>query len=650
MKESLLNINKTKYRYLMDNMKLFPIKPIKKYTVPAPKKNSKTDSEFYDRNYPDTTILNIKLKRMIDDTAKALAALGVKKGDIVTMCQTNTPENTYMDYAISKIGAATNYIYPNVTAEEMKYYINELDSKFMFILDDAPIRKNVKEATQGTGVKIISSSPIESFPMLFKKIAAKNNTQEKIKIENEISWENFIKNGKGTKVEEASYEPNTVCSYIHTSGTSSVPKAVMITNENINSIPRNYELDGITWTAGDIAVQTIPDFVQYGNATTHMYLCNNICVVTIPEMDPKNYYDLMKKYKPQYSFATPSHARELIKRPVDMSNAKIIGFGGDGFDDIEKLMNKYIKDNGGTSDAYQGYGSTEISAVAIVNTPKIHKVGSLGKPSGEIEAIIVEPGTFNVIEEPNKVGELCLTGPGVTKGYAGNSKDETKKVYVKHPDGKTYVHMGDYISFDEDGYYYYHGRIKNVITRKSFTFSPDEIVKAINKHPNVKQCIVVPKYSKEEGETPSAHIELKNYSTLETTMSEIIKLVNDNVQEFHRPTDYKIRTEIPITRNNKNNITALKIEDTAMLFPGVLEANITPLNDGENDYQLDIECNQNLINCADENVNDEIDNFINKISRIVKFNPGKIKYNVKLCNLKYSDSEKDKRQTYVKHI
>ena len=186
----------------------------------------------------------------------------------------------------------------------------------------------------------------------------------------------------------------------------------------------------------------------------------------------KNYYDLIHKYKPHYSFATPSHARELIKRPTDMSNSIIIGFGGDGFDDVEQAMNNYMKNNNSNSYAYQGYGSTEMSAVAIVNTPKVHKIGALGKPSGETKAIIIEPDTFNVITEPNKIGELCLTGPGLTLGYAGNSKAETDNVFVKHPDGKTYVHMGDYISFDEEGFYFYHGRIKNVIARKSFKFSP----------------------------------------------------------------------------------------------------------------------------------------------------------------------------------
>ncbi len=658
MENNKLNIKKTKYRYFMDNLKLFPINTILTYTIPVPKGEEKKEDEFFDRNYPDVKISNIKFKHMVDKTAKALIAMGIKKGDIITICQSNTPEMFYMDYALSKIGAIPNFIYPNVTVSEMKHYIEELDSKYLFFMDVEEIRKNVKSVADSMDIKVISASVMESFPDLFKYVASRKMPQKNIPIKNEIKWKDFIKNGKDALVLEADYVPNSVCAYIHTSGTSNVPKAVMMTNENVNCIPRNYELDGINWRAGNTAVQTIPQFVSYGITTNHLYFCNNVNVVMIAEMEPKNLYDLFKKYKPEYSFTTPSHARELIKRPTDMSNAEMIVFGGDGFDDVEKAMNDYIVKNGGNTVAYQGYGSTEMSAVTMTNAPGRHKIGSIGKLSGETEAIIIEagndPGVYNIINEPNKIGELCLTGPGVTLGYAGNSKDETDKVYIKHPDGKTYVHMGDFISRDEDGFFYYHGRIKNVITRKSFTFSPDEIVKAIMMHPKVKQCIVVPKYSKEEGETPSAHIVLKDYDNKEQTLNEIIELVNQNVQEFHRPTDYKIRKGIARNKNNKNDITALKIEDTAMLFEGVINADIISLNDGTYDYELNIEYNQNMANLNRDELITHISNHIHEVANYLKFNVGKIKFNVHYICVEYSDQDLYKQfenhYIFVKHL
>lgn len=620
MNENLMNTNKTKYRYFMDCIDLSVKITAIKYTIPVDKEPLQ-NSEYLNRDYPVVNISNRKLIEMIDKTAKALLAIGVQKDTVVTICQTNTPEILYMDYALSKIGAIANYIYPNVTADEMMYYLDELDSKYMFILDDTPIKANVKKAVSGRDIKIISSTVIESFPKLFKLVASKKAPIATERLVNEIKWNDFIKKGKSVKdVTEASYVPNSTCSYVHTSGTSKTPKAVVETNENVNCVTKNYEIDGFHHESGRIGLQTIPQFVEYGKTTNHLYLCNGVCLVIIPEMNPKNYYDLIKKFKPEYGFATPSHARELIKRPTDMSNTVCLGFGGDGFDDIEENLNKYLKENGSSACACQGYGSTEVSAVAITNLPNQHKIGSIGKPFGETIAIIVEPDTFNVINEPNKVGELCITGPGVTNGYAGNSKDETDKVYVKHPDGLTYVHMGDYVSFDEEGFYFYHGRIKNVIARKSFKFAPKEIENAILSHSKVAQCVVVGKYDKEEGQVPSAHIVLTDDTDREKTLNEIIEIVNETVQEFHRPTVYKIKSEIIKTRNNKININALKIEDIATIPPEISDAEIA-LSDDENfDYEL------KLI-AETENIDEKkIKEFIEKTAQNEKVLNGKIRY------------------------
>lgn len=634
MNKNLMNINKTKYRYFMDNIDLSVKRAAIKYTIPVDKEPLQ-DSEYLNRDYPEVSISNKKLVEMIDKTAKALLAIGVKKDTVVTICQTNTPEILYMDYALSKIGAIANYIYPNVTAEEMQYYLDELDSKYMFILDDAPIKANVKIAVSGRDIKIISATVIESFPKLFKLIASKKAPIATERLVNEIKWNDFIKKGKSVKnVTEESYVPNSTCSYVHTSGTSKTPKAVVETNENVNCVTKNYEIDGFHHEAGKTGLQTIPQFVEYGKTTNHLYLCNGVCLVIIPEMNPKNYYDLVKKFKPEYGFATPSHARELIKRPTDMSNTVCLGFGGDGFDDIEETLNKYLIENGSTACACQGYGSTEVSAVAITNLPDRHKVGSIGKPFGETKAIIVEPDTFNVINEPNKVGELCITGPGVTKGYAGNSKEETEKVFVKHPDGLTYVHMGDYVSVDEEGFYFYHGRIKNVIARKSFKFAPKEIEDAILSHSKVSQCVVVGKYDKEEGQVPSAHIVLTDNEDREKTLNEIIAIVNETVQEFHRPTVYKIKSEIIKTRNNKININALKIEDIATIPQEISDAEITLSDDESFDYEL------KLFTKAESVDEEKIKVFIETIAKNEKVLNGKIR-----CFF-----VNDKSEAYIKEI
>lgn len=592
------------------------------YTIPVDKEPAEIDGEL-NRNYPSVKISYKKLIKMIDKTAKALINLGVKKGDIVVICSSNVPETIYMDYALNKIGAIPSYIYPNATPDEMNYYFKEVDAKFVYFLDTPDIRGNVTKALGGTKVeKIIGSSVLESFPVIFKTIAKKNVKEENNLYDDRfISWSRFMKQGASCNcVEENKYIPNDLCSLVHTSGTSSTPKAVMESNENINAIVKNYKVHPINFSAEKILLNTIPIFVEFGKTVTHAALCNNLQLLIIPEMNPKNLPGLIQKFKPNYFEATPSHCREMIhcKTINDLSFLDIAGVGGDGFDSIEKELNMYLKKFGSSSIGMNGYGSTEISAAGITNSVAENRFGSIGKALGDTCVGLFVPGTFERIDKPNVIGELAITGDTVTLGYYGN-KEETEKVYQKHPDGKIWVHMGDLAKFDEDGYFYYEGRIKNIIARRSFKFAPKEIEDVILSHSSVKQCVVIGKYDKEDGQVPSAHIVLNDDSNIEKTVDEIIESVNSKVQEFHRPTVYKIKPSIIITRNNKVNINALKIEDIATIPNEISDAVISISDDNEYDYELKLYCND-LTN------NEKIIHFIEQTAKNEKVLNGKIKY------------------------
>lgn len=214
------------------------------------------------------------------------------------------------------------------------------------------------------------------------------------------------------------------------------------------------------------------------------------------------------------------------------------------------------------------------------------------------------------------------------------------------------VHMGDLGRIDEEGFGHYEGRIKNVIARKSFKFSPLLEEQEIEKHPNVDKCCIVAMPSKEEGQVPSAHITLIDYSKSEETLNELIKM-SSSIQELHRPASYKIRQEIPRTKNNKFNLNALRIEDIASMFPGVLSANISVLNDSKYDYKLTIEFNPELNNeIVDSNLNveNELVNYVTKMMNSEKIARCNIMYDINIVNKKFVDSGVHREKTYVKAL
>ena len=644
-KEDIFNTERTKYNYFMTDRNKFLDKTALTYAIPIEKGPTPEDSVDLNRVYKDVKISRRELIEKTDKTADALVAMGIKKGDIVTICSSNTPETIYMDYALNKIGAVPHYIYPNATVESINHFLNTTESKYMFYLDQPEIEKNVLEGIKGTKVKkLISTSVLEPFPEVFKFIAQKGKKKQNKTVSDDINiinWKELMKIGSKNKglAKEVPYDENAICSLVNTSGTSSTPKMVMESNKNINSIVKNYYISKQEFTAGDSYLQVLPVFVEFGRITTHTALCHEVEVIIIPEMNPKNFLGLMKKYRPNYTTVTPAHWDALTKSNMfdgeDMSYLKLAGSGGDGFSSVEDRINSFLNQHRSLLKVIDGYGSTEVTACALTNLNHARKKGSLGKPLGETEFEVFAPDTEKVLPV-GEVGEVAITGPTVTMGYY-KDEEETNKVFKKHTDGKVWVHMGDLGMKDIDGFGFYMGRLKNIIARSGFKFSPVEIERVIESHPNVLKCSVVAMYDKKEGQVPSAHIVLNNYDNVEETLSEIMKLVNENIEEFHRPTSYKVRQDIPLTKNNKTNIVALRIEDIASTIPGVLYTKIIPIKDANYDYDLNIEYNPEL-NVENTLSKEDIINYIEDIMKNEKLLGNSIRYNIDFVDKKFVDS------------
>lgn len=657
MKDNKLDINKTKYRYFMDNANKFLDKTAITYTIPVEKGETPEDSVDLNRVYKDIKITKRELIDNIDLVADALWMMGIREGDIVTICSSNTPETIYIDYALNKIGAVPNYIYPNLTADEMKYFFNEVEGEYVFMLGEPEIKKSVLEAANNSTVKtIIEASAIESFPGIFKFIANSKNKSKEVTDSKILKWNDFIKLGKHNKgvAKECKYDENKMSCLMHTSGTTSTPKAVMQSNKNPNAIVRNYELSRQKFEPGKRYLQVLPIFVSFGNSTFQAMFCNNVEIVMIPEMNPKNFPGLVDKYEPNYLTVTPSHWAALPKSKKmsnrNLSFFELIGTGGDGFANIEDRINSYLKQHGCNIPITDGYGSTEVSAIALSNLVSSYKKGSLGKPMGNVKVGIFDPETGEKLDT-DEVGEIAISGDTVTLGYYKDS-ETTNKVYRKHDDGNIWVHMGDLGRIDSDGFGHYEGRIKNIIARRSFKFSPLLEEKEIEKHPNVDKCCIVAMPSKEEGQVPSAHITLFDYSKKDETLNEIIKS-SSNIQELHRPISYKIRKEIPKTKNNKFNLNALRIEDIASMIPGVMNVEISVINDADYDYKLKIEVNPSLNEKLDGDINNieqEIKNNVKDVMISEKIARCNILYDIALVDKKYVDSSIHREKSYVKSL
>jgi long-chain acyl-CoA synthetase len=642
MSNSKLDINKTKYRYFIDNANKNLNETAITYVIPIEKGKTPEDSVDLNRVYKDIKISKKQLIENIDKVADSLWALGIRKGDIITICSSNTPETIFMDYAINKIGAVPNYIYPNLTSDEIHYFLKEVNSKYIFILSEPNIKKAVLKACENTNITtIIEASAIESFPKAFKLIANLKIKQEKSYDNRIINWKELVSLGNKNKgiAKECDYEENVMSCLMHTSGTTSTPKAVMQLNKNVNAIVRNYDLSGQKFQEGKRYLQVLPIFVSFGNSTFQVMFCNNVEIVMIAEMNPKNFPGLVENYEPNYLTVTPSHWSALLisekMENKDFGFFELIGTGGDGFANIEDRINNFLKEHNCNLPITDGYGSTEVSAIALSNLVSAYKKGTLGKPMGNVEVAIFDTETGAKLGV-NEVGEIAISGDTVTLGYYNDPKTTTE-IYQKHDDGQIWVHMGDLGRIDEDGFAHYEGRIKNIIARKSFKFSPLPEEKIIEKHSNVDKCCIVSMPDKQEGQVPSAHITLIDNSRKEETLREIIELCRD-IQELHRPVSYRIRNEIPKTKNNKFNLNALKIEDISSMYPGVLLTEITVLNNENYDYKLKISIYPENSSVLVDKIEKDIMDFVKKMMMQEKISMCNILYDINIANEKHLDT------------
>lgn len=516
----------------------------------------------------------------IDKAAKSLTALGVKKGDIITVAMPTTPEVVYLMYAISKIGAVANMIDPRTSKEGIYDYTNEAEST-IFVTIDACYKK-ISDIREKTNVeKVISISAGDSLPYavycgykvaeIFEYLT--NKKEKVIENENIIKWATFIKKGNEVDYVEENTESNIPVAILHTGGTTGTPKGVMLSNDNFNTIAYQYKLSGMHLLPGHRFLDIMPPFIAYGvGAGLHMPFVVGMTSILVPKFEPEQFAKMIRDLKPNHMAGVPSHwgnvleSREL--KGVDLSYLITPAVGGDAMNvKLEKRANEFLKEHRAPNNIIKGYGITEECSLAAACVNEINAEGSVGIPLPQNIISIFDPETEEELKYYER-GEVCIYGPTTMLGYFKNPEATEKMIHV-HKDGRRWIHTGDIGYMDENGMLYIDGRIKRMIIRNDgFKVFPPLIEEVIKSHEAVEECMVVgihdPNYS--QGYLPKAHIILKpEYIDYQDSVEREIRLLCESkLPEYAQPVDYKFRNEFPYTNIGKVDYRALQNEDSAI--------------------------------------------------------------------------------------
>ena len=461
----------------------------------------------------------------VDNLAKGLLAIGVKKGDKVGIWATNVPDWLTFLYASAKIGAVLVTVNTNYKQSEVEYLVKDADIHTLCITEGVfdgsyidmtyAMLPELKECQRG-------HLKSEHFPVMRnvvfigpEKYRGMYNTPELLLLGQNIS-DNVLNNAK------KSFDCHDVVNMQYTSGTTGFPKGVMLTHHNI--VNNGYFTgEGMKFTQDDKLCCCVPLFHCFGVVLASMNVLTHGCTqVMVERFDPLTVLASVHKERCTALYGVPTMFIAELNHPMfdmfDVSSLRT-GIMAGSLCPIE-LMRK-VTDKLHITHITSVYGLTESSpgmTHTVLEDPFEERCTTVGKEYPFTEVRVIDPETGE--ECPTGVqGEMCCRGYLVMKGYYNNPQ-ATAEVIDK--DG--WLHSGDLGIKDENGYYRITGRIKDMIIRGGENIYPREIEEYLYHLKGIKDVQVAAVPSKKYGEEVGAFI----------IMHDDAKLTEDEIKDFCR--------------------------------------------------------------------------------------------------------------------
>ena len=491
-----------------------------------------------------------KLFENINRVESALRAVGVAKGQIVTVNLPSIPETVYLLYALSKIGAIANMIDPRSDTEMLQHYLSEAGSKVFICLDKClPVfNAMVDKAFVET---VVCISAVESLP--FASLIGRKLRN----LGTAVTWKNFLSSVpvRCGMSSVAAADGNAPVLMTHTSGTTGLPKGVVLSNKNINAVIHQYSM-GMEHHRRQKYLCVIPPFIAFGICVAvHLPLGLGMADILVPQFDPQNFYKYLKKYTPEHFTCAPMSMEPLITK----QNTTCLSFlctpavGGDYINDgFENRINECLSAHGCKHQLVKGYGMTEVSSSACTTSAHCNALGSVGVPLVNMTISVFAIGTPTELTYGQE-GELCFTGPNVMQGYYKNS-EATAAALKLHADGQIWMHSGDIGYMSEDGHVYVVDRLKRAITVDGQIILPAKTERVLLAHPYVEKCAVVGN----ERSQFVAHVVLSASAVATEVREQLAQACDETLSENARPVKYIFCNALPLTPVGKVDYRALE--------------------------------------------------------------------------------------------
>ncbi|XP_010273067.1 PREDICTED: oxalate--CoA ligase [Nelumbo nucifera] len=474
-------------------------------------------------------LTHARLQQLVDQAASRLIASGINAGDVVALTFPNTAEFVVMFLAVIRARATAAPLNPAYTPEEFEFYLSDSESNLLLTSQEG------NQSAQAAAAKLNIPHITVTLSHEDEDVNLSSSSSDS---KTTVSFPNSI--------DRIVNESSDVALFLHTSGTTSRPKGVPLTQFNlassVNNIKSVYKI-----TESDSTVLVLPLFHVHGLMAGLLSSLVAGAAVTLPaagRFSASTFWSDMLAYNATWYTAVPTIHQIILDRHLSKPEPKYpelrfirscsASLAPSILTRLEEAFNAPV---------LEAYAMTEASHLMATNPlPEdgAHKPGSVGKPVGQEMAILDENGVAQAAEVK---GEVCIRGPNVTKGYKNNP--EANKAAFSFG----WFHTGDVGFLDSEGYLHLVGRIKELINRGGEKISPIEVDAVLLSHPDIAEAVAFGVPDDKYGEEINCAVIPREDTDIRE--EEVLRFCKKNLASFKVPKKVFITDSLPKTATGK---------------------------------------------------------------------------------------------------
>lgn len=482
--------------------------------------------------------------------AYLLGELKLKKGDRVAIMMPNCLQYPIATFGVLRAGLTVVNTNPMYTARELRHQLVDSGASAILVLDN--FAHTVQEVVGDTQIRQVITTglgdmlgfpkgPVVNFVLKYiKKMVPEYDLPGAIRFRDALSL------GQRHALPEVEISPQDIAFLQYTGGTTGVAKGAMLTHRNmVANMQQAAAWVGTNVKYGEeIIITALPlyhIFALTANGLVFMKFGGLNYMITNPR-DMKNFVKELKSIRFTAITGVNTLFNGLLNTPgfseLDFSSLHLTLGGGMA---VQRAVADRWKQVTGVT-LVEAYGLTESAPAACINPMDLAAYnGAIGLPISSTDACVKdENGNMLPLGD---VGELCIKGPQVMKGY-WNRPEETAAAI--DPDG--WLHTGDMARMDEQGFFYIVDRKKDMILVSGFNVYPNEVEDVIAMMPGVLEVAAVGVPDEKSGEAVKVVIVKKDPSL---TAEQVKAHARENLTGYKHPKFVEFRTELPKTNVGK---------------------------------------------------------------------------------------------------